>query len=361
MPDTAHSTAALDQAKVEAFVGKCLGDFSGTMSTLLAALGDRLGLFRNLAKGGPATSAELADRAGVQERYAREWLRGMTAAGYLELDRESGRFGLPPEHVPALAQEAGPFFMCGAYSMIDGILAPFDTLVRSFREGGGVTQDQYGPSTWEGLQRFTATWFENALLGQWMPQVPQVHEKLTRGAVAADVGCGAGRASIAYAKAYPNSTFVGFDNFEGQIERARRNAEEAGVSDRVRFELLDVAAGLPERYDLVTTFDVIHDAVNPGGLLRAVREGTKDDGSYLMLEINCQDDPDDNEGPFATVFYGFSVFYCMTTSLAHGGEGLGACGMPEAMVRKLCGEAGFSGVRRLPIEDPFSIIYEMIP
>lgn len=355
------STAPFDEAKAEAFVGRCVDDYAGMMTVLLAVVGDRLGLFKDLAATGPATGAELAQRTGVNPRYAAEWLRGMTAAGYLELDRPSGRHLLPPEHVPALAEEAGPLFMCGAYSMIDGALDPFDHLIEAFREGGGVSQSEYGASLWRGMQRFTDGWVRNALVQQWMPLVPGVHAALEHGGIAADVGCGAGAASLALAVAYPASTLVGYDAFEAQIALARENAAQAGLGDRVRFELRDVAAaGLPERYDLVTTFDVVHDAADPLGLLRAIRAGTKDDGSYLMLEVNCQDDPDDNAGPVAAMFYGFSVFYCMTTSLAEGGAGLGTCGLPEARVRQLTSEAGFSSVRRV-IEDPFNVLYEIRP
>jgi 2-polyprenyl-3-methyl-5-hydroxy-6-metoxy-1,4-benzoquinol methylase len=355
------SEVQLDEAKVEAFMQKALGDFSSSMTTGLVTLGDRLGLFKNLAENGPATSEELAQRTGVNERYAREWLRGMTAAGYLERDDDSGRYVLPPEHAPVLAQEAGPMFLAGGLQMLPAMYAPFDHLLEVFRSGGGVQQSEYPPDLWDGMQRFTAGWVENMLIEEWMPTMPHLHEKLQRGAKAADVGCGAGQASIAYAKAYPNSTFVGFDAFGGQIERAQQNAEASGVGDRVSFELLDVAQGLPEKYDLVTTFDVIHDAVDPRGLLKAIRQGTKDDGDYVLLEINCADRHEDNKGPLAAMFYGFSVFYCMTTSLANGGEGLGTCGMPEAKVRELCTEAGFSTVDKLPLDDPFNIIYDVRP
>ncbi len=350
---------ALDEAKLGAFMEKALGNFSGSMVTALATLGDRLGLFEELAENGPATPAELADRADVNERYAAEWLRGLTAAEYLEHDPGTGRYTLPPEHVPVLAQENGPMFLCGGYQMLPGILGPIDQVVEVFRSGGGVQQSEYGADWWDGMQRFTGSWFENLLLGEWMPALPHIHEKLVAGGTAADVGCGSGRASIAYAKAYPNSRFVGFDAFEGQLERARANAEAEGVADQISFELLDVSKGLPDKYDLVTTFDVIHDAVDPRGLVKAIREGTKEDGSYLMLEINCADRHEDNSGALAAMFYGFSVFYCMTTSLAHGGEGLGTCGMPEAKVRELCTEAGFGSVERAPIEEnPFNVLYE---
>jgi SAM-dependent methyltransferase len=359
---TTQATTTVDQAKVDAFMERAIGNFSGALVTALSVLGDRLGLFAELAENGPASARELAERARVDERYAAEWLRGLAAAEYLERDPDGERYSLPAEHVPALAEEAGPMFLCGGYQMVPALLGPIDRLERAFRNGGGVDQSEYPDGLWDGMQRFTASWFENLLLGEWMPALPHLHRRLEAGAVAADVGCGSGRASIAFAKAYPRSRFVGYDAFEGQVERARANADKAGVGDRVRFELLDVAEGLPERYDLVTTFDVVHDAVDPPGLLRAIRGGTKDDGRYLMLEINCADRHEDNSGPLAAMFYGFSVFYCMTTSLAGGGAGLGTCGMPEAKVRELCLGAGYSTVERAPIaENPFNVLYEARP
>ncbi|MGH2947503.1 MAG: class I SAM-dependent methyltransferase, partial [Solirubrobacteraceae bacterium] len=305
--------------------------------------------------------AELAERAGVSERYAAEWSRGLAAAGYLAHDPASGRYALPPEHAPVLAQEGGPTFLGGGYQLVPAAAAQVERLAHAFRTGGGVAQDDYDPDLWDGMQRFTGTWFENLLLGEWLPARPQLERKLERGCDVADVGCGAGRALLKLAHSYPRSRFVGFDNLDAQIERARQNAERAGIADRVRFEPLDAVGGLPGRYDIVTTFDVVHDAVDPRGLLRAIRAAVKHDGSYLMLEINCADHHEDNAGPLAALFYGFSVFYCMTTSLAHGGEGLGTCGMPEAKVRELCTEAGFATVERVPIENPFNALYEIRP
>jgi SAM-dependent methyltransferase len=353
-------TTALDEARVEAFMGKVLEDFSGTMTTLLCVLGDRLGLFEALVKG-PATAAELPVRAGVSERYALEWLSGLAAAEYLEHEPTDGRYALPPEHQPAFAQEAGPMFLCGAYQMVHGMLGPFDRLVAAFRDGRGVPQEAFPDEWWDGMQRFTAGWFENLLLGEWLPALPHVREKLERGALVADVGCGSGRALLKLAEAFPNSRFVGFDAYDGQIARAAHNAERAGVADRVGFKLLDVAEGLPGEYDLITTFDVIHDAVDPLAVIRAIRGALRRDGSYLLLEINCADRREDNVGPIPALFYGFSVFYCLTTSLAHGGEGLGTCGCPEAKVRELCTQAGFGPIDRVPVETPFNVLYEIRP
>ena len=259
--------STLDQAKVDAFMHKVAGDLSGAFVTAMCVLGDRLGLFKTLATQGPATSAELATRAGVNERYAREWLSAMASAGYLAYEPASGRFTLPPEHAPALAHEGGPLFVGGIYHEFPAMLQPLDHLTQAFRHGGGIPQAAYDTQLWEGFERFTRTWFDNLLLPQWIPAVPQVQAQLERGALVADVGCGHGRALLTLAHAFPHSRYVGYDVFAPAVTRAQANAEAAGVAERVQFRTLDVVQGLSEQYDLITTFDVVHDMVNPRGCL----------------------------------------------------------------------------------------------
>ena len=166
---------------------------------------------------------------------------------------------------------------------------------------------------------------------------------------------------IRLARAFPASTFVGFDAFQAQVDRARAAAAEAGVADRVSFEVADASRGLPGVYDVISTFDVVHDAIDPLGLLGAIRRALKPDGTYLMLELRCADNPSDNTGPIGTLLYGISILYCMTTSLADGGAGLGTCGCPPEVIRALCGEAGFSDVRQLPVENPVNVLYQIRP
>ncbi len=351
----------LDPQKVEDFVGKVLVDTSATMTTLLAVLGDRLGLFKDLHKNGPATSSELASRTGIQERYAREWLGGMATAGYVLYDVEKEIFTLPPEHAPALADEAGPYFFGGLYQMLPAMADVLDELTGVFRDGGGVPFSAYSSNFWDGMERFTNCWFENLLVQEWIPEMPDVALKLEKGAKVADIGCGRGRALIKLASTYPNSAFVGFDIFPPSVERARANVKAAGVEDRIRFEALDVSDGLPEKFDIITTFDVIHDAPDPLGILRAIRSALNDDGAYVCLDINCSDKLEENEGPLGSMFHGFSVMYCMTTSLSLNGAGLGTLGFHEHKVQELSSEAGFGSVRKLPLENPFNNIYEIRP
>jgi SAM-dependent methyltransferase len=354
---TAHET--IDQRQAEAFVGKVLGDTTGTTNTVLAHIGDRLGLFKDLAANGPATSAELARRTGIHERYAREWLSGMAAATYLTYDPHSGQFTLPPAHALTLADDGGPMFFGGVHQELLGTVRTLDIVADAFRTGGGVRIEAFDKDTWEGIERFTNGWFNNLLLQHWLPLLPDVQGKLERGASVADIGCGHGRALIKLAQTFPNSRYVGYDVGAFQIARAQANAEAAGVTDRVRFEQRDAAKGLSERYDLITTFDVVHDTVDPRGLLRAIRQALKPDGIYVCLEINCSDKLEENIHPVGALFYGFSVLLCLTQSLAEHGEGLGTMGLPESKLRGLSTEAGFGSVRRVPMDNPFNSLYEI--
>ncbi len=349
---------AIDIAKVQAFMGKVMADNASAVATVMAGIGDRLGLFKALAQG-PATSAELAERARINERYAREWLSEMTSTGYLEHDPASQRFTLPPEHIPVLAQEGGPFFLGGGLELLMGEIGAYNQLLQVFQQGGGVSMEAYDPSTWEGMERFTAGMYEHLLVPMYLPAMPEVQAKLERGTEVADIGCGHGKALIKLAQTFPRSRFVGYDTFAPSIARATANAQAAGVADRVRFEHQDVSKGLSEQYDVITTFDVVHDAVNPRGLLQAIREGLRHDGRYVCVEFNGSENLEENAGLIGSLFYGVSVLYCMTTSLANHGEGLGTLGLPEAKMRELAAEVGFGEVKRFPTEVPFKALYEM--
>jgi hypothetical protein len=199
----ATEAVQIDEAKAEEFLGKVIGDFAGAMNTVLTLIGDQLGLFKELAENGAANSDQLAERAGIDERYAREWLHGLHAAGYLT--RENGGFALPPEHQLAFAQEGGPMFLCGGYEEFYAMLAVVPQLIESFKTGGGVPQSEYPEYFWNGLRRFTAGWHENHLVQEWIPAVPDVQAKLEAGCRYADVGCGQGLAIIRLAQAFPNS------------------------------------------------------------------------------------------------------------------------------------------------------------
>src|SRR5256714_503292 len=199
---------SVDQAKTEAFLGKVLSDTSGLTTTIMASIGDRRGLFKQLAHA-PATSAQLATRAAINERYAREWLGAMASAGYVEYDPASERFTLPAEHLPVLAQESGPIFFGGIHQMLAGMVGPLNQLIQAFQHGGGVPQSAYDHNMWDGLERYTAGWFENLLIPVWVPAMPEVQAKLERGTLVADIGCGRGKALIKLGLAFPRSSSLG--------------------------------------------------------------------------------------------------------------------------------------------------------
>jgi SAM-dependent methyltransferase len=350
---------AYDDKKAEAFVGKVLGDAVGLTTTALAFIGDELKLWKDLHARGAATSQELADRTGLAERPLREWLSAMASAGYLHYEPTTRRFELPAEHAPALAQEGGPVFFGGVHQEFVALLRPIDRVIDSFRTGKGVPQSAYPEAVFDGMDRFTAGWFENALLPVWIPGIDGLQGRLEEGIDVADVGCGRGRALIKLAQAFPRSRFVGYDVYGPNVARARANAESAGLSDRVRFVELDAADGLPAPADFVTTFDVVHDAVDPGGLLRAIRRALKPQGTYLCLDINCSPQLEDNAGPLGALLFGSSVLYCMSVSLAHGGAALGTCGLHHPKLDELGTAAGFGQIRKLPLENPFNNLYEL--
>jgi SAM-dependent methyltransferase len=343
----------------EAFVGKVMGDTVGLTTTVLAFIGDKLGIWKELNTHGPGTSEEIARRTGLAERPVREWLSAMSAAGYLAYDAGARRFALPPEHAPVLAQEAGPVFFGGVHQEFVGLIRPLDRIIDSFRSGRGVPQDAYPSDAFDGMDRFTAGWFENLLLPVWIPAIEGLEPRLREGIDVADVGCGRGRALIKLAQAFPRSRFVGYDVYRPNVEAARENARRAGVADRVSFAEVDASKGLPARADLVTTFDVVHDAVDPVGLLRSIRRALAPDGVYLCLDINCSPKLQENAGPLGALFYGCSVLYCMSVSLAHDGAGLGTCGLHHPKLEEIATAAEFGRVRKLPLENPFNNLYEL--
>jgi 2-polyprenyl-3-methyl-5-hydroxy-6-metoxy-1,4-benzoquinol methylase len=359
---TVQVAEAAAEAATEAFAEKVLTDYAGANAFFMASIGDRLGLFPELAQNGPATPGELADRTGLNERYLREWLGGMAAAGYLDYKPTASTYSLPPERAPVLAEEAGPaFFGCAFFDFSTNFGDTYHQLLGAFRTGDGVPQEAYGAEVASSIDRFTAPWFEHMLVAEWLPELPDVRAKLAEGAAVCDVGCGQGRAIVRLAQAFPKSTFVGLDVYEPAVRVAEHAAEKAGVADRVRFYVRDAAAGLEGSFDVITTFDVVHDSVDPHGLLRAVRSGLAEEGRYVCVDINCSDRPEENTGPMGTILYGLSLAYCLPVSLAGGGEGLGTLGLPESRLTELCLEAGFSRVRRLPLDNPFNNVYEIWP
>lgn len=345
----------VDDARVEEFVGRAVGDVAGAMVTAFCAVGDRLGLFKTLA-GRPATSEELATATGLHERYVREWANGLVAAGYLVRDPETGRYAVPPEHLPVLADEGGLAFLGGLYQLVREMLGTIEVVERSFREGGGISLEEYRDEFWTGLERLTGPSFDHQLVQEWVPAVSGLEERLRAGASIADVGTGTGIAPIRIAQAFPAVRITGFDVHGPNIERAAETAQREGVSDRVRFEQVDAVKQIPGQYDVITMFAVVHDTSDPLTLLRNARNALEEDGVVLIDELNCYETPEEHSQPMGPMIYGFSLLHCTPQALARGDVALGAAGLPEPRLRELCAAAGFSSVERV-WEGPLDAVY----
>ncbi len=354
----APETQTLDQAKVEKFLERIVDDIGTATRGALSYIGDKLRIFKAMASAGPVTVEELAKRTRLNARYLREWLGTMATAQYIEYHPDTGRYFLPPEHGATLADEDSPFFVGGFLEMVVPTVSVAPKVAKAFKDGKGVPQSEYSPEMFESIERGTAPWYKHHLLQKWIPAMPQVVAKLRAGGTALDVGCGSGRAALTLAQAFPKARVFGFDNHPGSIKRARANAKAAGLANRVKFKVLDCTKLPRGESDFISTFDVVHDSVNPAGLMTSIRKALTQVGTYLLLEMNCSPHVHENMNPIGRLLYSVSTLYCMTTSLAHRGAGIGAV-MGEAKARELASKAGFSHFRKLPIDDPFSVLYEL--
>lgn len=354
----AQDKAQLDWGKIKNFSKQVSSDIGAAMLGALSYIGDRLGIFSALADAGSVTSAGLAERTGLSERYLREWLSAMAAAGYVNYDPAAKTYAMPAEHAMVLARDDSPFFAGGFIEMIVPQMSIAPKVMQSFKNGRGVAQSEYPPETWEAMERSSASMYRHQLIRKWLPAMPQVIAKLTEGGSSLDVGCGSGRAALAIATAFPKARVFGFDAHSGSLERARANAMAAGLGDRITFDVVDCTKLPAAQFDFISTFDVVHDSIDPDALLKSILSALKPGGTYLMVEVNVSSNLEDNINPMGRLMYSMSTLYCMTVSLAHGGAGIGAC-MGEAKARELVAAAGFKHFRRLPIEDLFSALYEI--
>jgi SAM-dependent methyltransferase len=332
----------LDQARVEAFAGRLMELYTGGMLTYLVDIGHRTGLFATLAEG-PATSAELAARADLQERYVREWLAALASGGIVDHDPGSGSFRLPAEHAACLTGRGSANL--APLSRLDTHLAKHvDGVARAFREGGGVPYAEFRPEFTDVMDALGRGVFDELLVDAYLPLVPGLAERLAAGARVADVGCGTGHAIVLLAGAYPASTFVGYDLAADAIARARSEAAAAGLAN-ARFEVRDaVSLTVTEPLDVVFVFDAVHDQVAPAAVLERIHAALAPGGTFVMVEPRAASDVAGNLGnPLAPLLYSVSTLHCMTVSLAGGGAGLGAA-WGERLARSMLAEAGFGDV-----------------
>jgi SAM-dependent methyltransferase len=341
----------------------------GAMGLLCVYIGDRLGLYRTLADGGPLSSAELARSAGIDERYAREWLEQQAMAGILETDDPDAsdverRYALPEGHDEVLLEAGSLNHMAPMAQLVVACALPIHSLLEAFRSGEGVPYADYGADLHEGQARFTQPMFDNLLASEWLPAVPEVHERLAGDppAAVADVACGLGRSSMAIARGYPKVRVDGVDLDGASIERAREALPASGVEDRVTFHHRDAAdPELSGRYDLVTMFESLHDMSYPVDVLRACRGLLAEGGHVLIGDERTADRFDLEAGDVERLYYGFSVLHCLPVGMI--GENAAGTGtvIRKDSVRRYSEEAGFTGFEVAPIENDFWRFYLLTP
>jgi SAM-dependent methyltransferase len=343
--------------KLNAFMGKMLGDVGAAMNASLMLLGDKLGLYKALAAKGPLTAAELAKATGTTERYIREWLAAQAASGYVEYDSASGKFSMSPEQTLVFGDDDSPVFLGAVGNLVAATFLDEPKISDAFKTGKGVGWNRRSECLFCGTARFFRTGYKHHLVQEWLPALDGVVDKLNRGAKVADVGCGHGVSTQLMAKAFPNSRFHGFDYHEGSIDTARQSAKDAGLGDRGQFDVHSAKSYPAEGYDLVCFFDCLHDMGDPVGAMKHVRETMADDGTCMLVEPFANDRLEDNFNPVGRIYYAASTMVCTPASLDQEvGLALGAQA-GEARLREVAKQGGLTRFRRAT-ETPFNLILE---
>ena len=346
-----------DPERLDAFIGKLVGDLGAVTGAALILLGDRLGIYKAMGDGKAVTPEELAAATKLNPRYLREWLSAQAAAGYVDYNSKSKKFKLNPEQAAAFADEGGPAFFAGAFDLAQSMWLDEPKVAEAFRTGKGVGWHEHSQCLFRGTERFFRPGYNAHLVSSWIPALRGVEEKLKKGATVADVGCGHGASTILMALAYPKSKFYGYDYHGPSIARAKELAKDAGVAKRVTFSQASAKDYPALDYDLVAFFDCLHDMGDPVGAGKHVNETLAKDGAWMIVEPFAHDDLKDNLNPVGRVYYAASTMICTPASMSQEvGLGLGAQA-GEARLKKVAKDAGFSKFRRAA-ETPFNLVFE---
>jgi SAM-dependent methyltransferase len=356
---TSTSTDTLNQSKLQEFMMKAVGDMAGSFGAMMLILGDRLGLYKTMAKSGPITSEDLSTQTNTSERYIREWLAGQAAAGYITYNSVDHKYFLPQENAMVLSYENSPTYIMGAYQILRSIFKDEDKFVDIFKSGKGLRWGEHHHDLFEGTAKFFKPNYMGNLVQSWVPSLEGMEEKLNKGAKVADIGCGYGISSIIMAKEYPNSKFYGFDNHEPSIEAAKQLAQKDGLANRVEFNVVSINESIGNDYDLIAFFDCLHDMADPVGALKFAKQSMKTDGTCMIIEPMANDNIEDNLNLVGRIYYAASSIICVPNSLADNGIALGAQA-GEKKMREIAEEAGFTKFRRAS-QTPFNIVYEAKP
>lgn len=350
----------MDEQGVADFLMKLAGDAAAAAGGLSVAIGDRLGLYSAMAGAGPLTAAELAERTGFVERYLDEWLAVQAGLGYVDYDPAARTFTLPEEHAAVMADEDSPAFLAGVFPVLRSLYASEDGLVNAFRVGGGVGWDEHSDPLYRGTARLFRPGYRQNIVSSWLPALDGVVDRLQAGARVADVGCGYGYSTIIMAEAFPKSSFIGIDYHGPSLDAAAKAASEAGVADRVSFEVAGGGNFRGTGFDLITCFDCLHDMGDPPGVASRIRQALSDNGTWMLVEPAASGRLEENFNPIGRFFLAASLAVCLPSAMAqHGPMALGNHAGEEA-VRCAVQSAGFSRWRRVA-ETPVNVVYEARP
>jgi 2-polyprenyl-3-methyl-5-hydroxy-6-metoxy-1,4-benzoquinol methylase len=353
---TANTAREINEDKMNAFLGQVVTDLGASLSSVLAYIGQKLGLYKALADSDGMTPAELAAKTDTNERYVREWLVNQAAGGYVHYDPASKKYSMLDEQATALTDEESPFFVGGGFYVVKAMATAQPRITEFFKSGGGMLWGEHDDDLFVGTERFFRPGYTANLVSAWIPSMTGAVERLNAGGKVADVGCGHGASTIIMAKAYPNSRFYGYDTHEASIATAKKKAEAAGVADRVTFEVGNASELPNEQFDLICFFDCLHDMGDPVGAMKGAAAALAPGGSCMIVEPMAGDTVEENFNIVGRTFSGASTLCCTSNSLAQGGPALGAVASEDA-IRDVVNKGGFKEFRRAT-ETPFNRVFE---
>lgn len=352
-----------DPDRLKEYSLRLFGYMNGATVSMMVSLGDQLGLYAAMAEAGKITSASLAERTNLKERWVREWLYAQGAAGLIEFT-EDETFNLSPEAIAVLVDEDHPANGIGMLSQVPDLARNLERLPEAFQTGLGLPYDALGDTGARGIERGLAPWFRSMLVPQAIPKVEGLSALLDRGIQVADVGCGAGVALIEMARAFPRSQFQGYDISSHALARAEQNRQDAGVTNIDFYNVSADPVPSDHRFDLITTFDCLHDMTDPEGIIRQIREALSEDGIWLVADIKAKASFEENvaRNPMASMMYGISVMVCMSSSLSEpNGAGLGTLGLHSDLLQDWSESAGFTRFEPIDFGHPVNAFYVIRP
>jgi len=358
----------LDPDALKMFSFGIFSKLEGAVTAGMIHLGDRLGLYETMASSADGdTSESLASKAGLHERWVREWLHNQVAARIVtcsDLSVTDPIFHLSPEGVAVLATPNHPAYGMGMFHRLPQTMGALNAMPEAFRTGVGHDYDSHGPEGAVGIERSFEPWNQNFLIPMVIPALDGISKKLSEGALVADIGCGSGGAALLMGSTFPNSSIDGFDISQFALERAAERKAESGARNVSFFDPRVHPISADNRYDLVCTFDCIHDMTRPTDMMKTIRSALKDDGTWLLVDIKAHDSLELNisKNPMASLLYGISVLSCMSSAMSEpDGEGLGTLGLSAIRAEEMARAAGFTQFKKLEVEHSVNAFYEVRP